>query len=795
MESYMSWIDWLILCLPVCFVVCMGFYTRKYIRGVSDYLSCGRLCGRYVLSLGEVANVLSVIGLLSFIEIRYKTGFALIFWTNLLLPVSIVLALTGFCTYRFRETRAMSVGQFIEIRYGSRALRIFSASLRSLAEMLANMIMPALAARFFIQILNLPDSICGIPTFDILIVFFLILAVSLIYVGGTLSLIITDTIQGIILYPLLICFIVFLFCKFSFTEQIMPVMADRVQGESFLNPFDISKLRDFNLFSMVIVAIFNQFMHRASWAGNGPDTAAKSAHEQKMAGLLSGWRMCIVHVFYVLVAMVLITYMNHKDFAGEANIVRKKLVARISNEIITDNHKKEKILNTISAVPPQIHTIGVDAPPSQKHNSDLEFLQTVHQALIREARSDAQKILTAESTSLRQNNEAWEEHSRNIIIEEEGKANDIFQQCRTLYNQLLLSVSMRQILPVGLFGAFCLLLFLAMLSTDDTRIFCSTLTIAQDCVLPFYKERMSPEKHIKMIRIVAICVGVFFALGSHFMAQLDYISLFVTLACAMWLSGCGPVMTFGLYWKKGTVQGAWAALLNGMIASILYIIVQRNWADIFYPALAKADLVDFCDKLLKILSYPFGSWITWEMDPVKCPVNSYEFTFFTSFFSVILYIVVSLLTCKKDFNMDKMLHRGEYQDPDEPNKNLKIDWSVKNIFKNLIGITPEYTAGDRFIAYGVFFHSFVFGFIIMFIAVLIWNIFSPWSMEAWKWYFFVHFFAVPGLIAAVCTFWFGIGGTKEICRLFKELKARTKVNILDDGYVEHETSSEDKNVK
>ena len=51
-----------------------------------------------------------------------------------------------------------------------------------------------------------------------------------------------------------------------------------------------------------------------------------------------------------------------------------------------------------------------------------------------------------------------------------------------------------------------------MLSTDDTRIFSATLTIAQDCVLPFYKERLSPEKHIKMIRIVAICIGVFFAL-------------------------------------------------------------------------------------------------------------------------------------------------------------------------------------------------------------------------------------------------------------------------------------------
>ena len=236
----MSWIDWLILCLPVAFVMYMGFYSRRFIRGVSDYLSCGRLCGRYVLSVGEVANALSIIGLLSYIEIKYKTGFALSFWNKLLVPVTIVLGLAGYCTYRFRETRAMSIGQFLEIRYGSRKLRIFASSLRSLTEMLANMIMPALAARFFIQMLDLPQKICGIPTFDILIVFFLVLAITLICFGGTLALVITDTIQGMFLYPLLVCFIIFLIYKFSFADQIMPTMADRVGGESFLNPFDPS---------------------------------------------------------------------------------------------------------------------------------------------------------------------------------------------------------------------------------------------------------------------------------------------------------------------------------------------------------------------------------------------------------------------------------------------------------------------------------------------------------------------------------------------------------------------------
>ena len=787
----MSWIDWIILIIPVCFVIFMGFYCRKYIRSVSDYLSGGRLCGRYVLSLGDIASALSVIGLLAFIEIRYKTGFALSFWGNLLLPVTTLLALTGFCVYRFRETRAMSLGQFIELRYGSRKLRVFSASLRSLAEMLANMIMPALAARFFIQMLNLPDKIYGIPTFDILIVLFLTLAITLICLGGTLSLVITDTIQGMILYPLLICFIVFLMCKFSFSEQIMPVMTDRVQGESFLNPFDISELRDFNFFSMVIVALFYTIMHRASWMGGGADTAARSAHEQKMAGLLSCWRICVINVFYVIVAVGIITFMNHKDFANEANAVRKKLVLRVSNEIIHDQDKRVNLNNTISAIPPQIHTIGLNAPPSQENNQDTAFLQNIHATLLKGARKDAETKLNAENTELCQNSSTWQDHVNKTIIEEEGKANDLFQQCRTLYHQQMLAVAMRQMLPPGLFGAFCLLLFLAMLSTDDTRIYSAALTISQDCVFPFYKEELTPEKHIKMIRIVSICVGVFFALGSHFMAQLDYINLFVTLACAMWLSGSAPVMTFGLYWKKGTVYGAWAALLNGMISSILYILVQRNWADVVYPALAKANMVESTDKLLKIISSPFGSWISWKMDAVKCPVNSYEFTFFASVFSILLYIIISLLTCKKDFNMDKMLHRGEYEDPNEPPKNLKIDWSIRNIFKNLISITPEYTKGDRFIAYSTFIYSFVYSFIVMFVGILIWNAVTPWTIEYWQWYFYIYFFAVPGLIAGVSLFWFGIGGIKDIRRLFHDLKTRTQVNILDDGRVEHENESQD----
>ena len=59
----MGLIDCLIVIIPVTFVIGMGFYSRKYIRGVADFLAAGRVCGRYVICVGDVANALSIIGL------------------------------------------------------------------------------------------------------------------------------------------------------------------------------------------------------------------------------------------------------------------------------------------------------------------------------------------------------------------------------------------------------------------------------------------------------------------------------------------------------------------------------------------------------------------------------------------------------------------------------------------------------------------------------------------------------------------------------------------------------------
>ena len=155
----MSWIDWCIVIVPIVLIVWMAVHSGKYARGVVDYLAAGRIAGRYILGVGDMAAALSVITLIAGTEARYQTGFVVGFWGAITAPVGIFIALTGYCTYRWRQTRCLSLGQFLELRYGSKFFRVFCAALRTIAEMVTNAIGPAIATNFFIYYLGLPHRV------------------------------------------------------------------------------------------------------------------------------------------------------------------------------------------------------------------------------------------------------------------------------------------------------------------------------------------------------------------------------------------------------------------------------------------------------------------------------------------------------------------------------------------------------------------------------------------------------------------------------------------------------------
>lgn len=727
-------------------VIMIAFHSRKYIRGVVDYLAAGRVAGRYVLAIGDLQGALSVITLVALVEAYYQTGIGVSYWNAMTVPIGMILSLTGFVVYRFRETRALSFGQFLEMRY-NRKLRIFAAVLRTISEMLTNAIGPAIAARFFIYYLGFQDKLtfCGItiPTFSIVLGIALTLALVVLLPGGRISLVITDCIQGLCCYPIFVLIIIFVFVRFSWFNEMAPVLLDRVPGESFLNPFDVSKLRNFNVFAL-IVGLTASILNRASWMGNDSSSAGRTAHEQKMASVLGTWRYAFTMSVLGLIGFMMIGLMNHRHFAGDAREIRTTLAQRIDTEIEPTGERQAELMASLAEMPLQEHQIGVDAPLSQERNLDTPWLEKAH------------------------------DHYGH-----DPKGNYLFQKFRTLFYQMMLPISLRKVLPTGLVGLFALLMLLLLVSTDDTRIFNSASTIIQDVVVPLCKKPLSPQAHVKLLKISSIGVGIFFFISALLFTQLDFINMFITIVSAIWLGGAGPVMLLGLYTRFGTTAGAFSSIFIGSGIAITGMTLQGNWAKIVYPFLNSHQLVEPIGNMLEKITSFTSPYVVWKMDAVKFPINSMEIYFIAMMAGLLAYIVVSLFTCKEKYNLERLLHRGKYR---VDGLEIKQKWTLKNAFPKILGITPEYSKGDRIMTYGIFVYSFVWSVVIVFLGTLVWNLFSPLPPRWWSFHFFITLFGVTGFIGLVSTVWFFIGGVIDMKKLFRDLKDRID-NPLDNGTV------------
>ena len=743
-----GWFNWTLVGLAIVGILGLSLYCRRYIRDVADFLSAGRVAGRYVICVGSMEEALGIIALVQMMERNYLCGFAIAFWNIAIVALNMVLNLSGWCTYRFRETRAMSFGQFLEIRY-NRTIRIVASVIRAGADILTEILLPSLAARFFIYFFDLPFSfqVCGIEvsTYVVIMLFTLSIALFIICSGGSVALLVADCVQGLLCYPLFFMIVAFAFFTFSWNDQISPTLLDRVPGESFLNPFDVFNLRNFNIF-MIFVGVFSNIMNRAIWLGSGFSTSAKSAHEQKMAGVLGVWRGGFSSLMLTMLGVMMIVMMNHQDFSAKAQKTRIQLSQKVASEVMPENLRND-FNSRIKDIPEQKQHIGVDPKLSQKQNLDTPYL-------------DASEAAMKKTT---------------------GNGNYEFQKFRTLYSQLMFPIAMRNLMPKWLLGMLMILAVMLMISTDCSRIFMIAAGIAQDLVLPFLKKPMETKHQLWMIRAFAVLVAVTFFIGSLFMAQVDYIQLFIVSVGALWTGGAGALAVFGLYSRFGNTAGAFASLIGGSGFSLVTWLISQNWANHVYPWLYRRGWVPALTRFFDAASAPFQPIVVWKMDAQKFPINAYERLFIALLISIICYVVVSLITYRKPFNLEKMLHRGEYAD--DKSKVIATKWTLKNIFSKLIGINPEYTKGDRIIARAVFCYTFIYRFLICFVLVLIVNRFWPWRSPQWSLYYLTTLIIIPSIVGIVSTFWFSIGGIIDLKRMFHDLAAR-KRDFTDDGRVD-----------
>ncbi|MFG0249069.1 MAG: sodium:solute symporter [Phycisphaeraceae bacterium JB051] len=643
----LTWIDWAVVVGFIGFLAALAAYTKRYTKSVSDFLAADRCAGRYLLTMSEGMAGLGAASVIANFEKFYKAGFAASWWGLMLAPVGIIIALSGWVLYRYRETRAMTMAQFFEMRY-SKKFRVYAGVLAWISGTINYGIFPSIIANFLIHFCGLPQhfELFGISIWTFPVVMAVMLSIALFFTlsGGMIAVMITDFVQAQFTNIVFLIVMIVLFSKFSWSD-ITTTLNNAPVGKSMVNPFDQSNVSDFNFYFFAIFA-FKAFYNCLGWQGSqGYHCSAKSPHEAKMAKVLGEWRSGVTYLMLLLMPICAYVLMHAPEHAQVA-------------------HTTQQALDQIT---------------------------------------DAQ-----------------------------------------VQKQMTVPVALSQIFPAGVLGLFCAAMISAAISTDDTYLHSWGSIFIQDVLLPFKKKPLTQKQHLKWLRLSIVGVAVFAFFFSLLFPLRDYLFMFFLLTGTIYLGGSGSVIIGGLYWRRATTQGAWAAMTVGWVVAVIGITLQVIWPKV--PA-----LLELADKF---------------------PLNGAWLALVAYLTSMTVFVVVSLLTCKEPFNLEKMLHRGEYAIEGEHAGKPARGWRA-------LGITSEFTLGDKIIYY--FKLSWTGTWFFLFVGITIWALVWGVPESFWNgWWGFK--IALAGVIGVITIVWFLWGGIRDLLDLFKTLRGH-QVNEMDDGRV------------
>jgi solute:Na+ symporter, SSS family len=642
----MALIDWIALSVAVVMVLAIAMVSRTYLKSVADYMAGGRCAGRYMLCVARAEMGSGAVVFVALFEIFARAGFTMTWWNWITIPIMTLVAICGFVVYRYRETRAMTLAQFFEMRY-SRAFRIFTGFIGFFAGIMNFGIIPAVGARFFVYFMGLPATVTmagfAVPTFVVLMVIFMTITVILTVSGGQITVMLTDCASGLMDSWLFLAVIVTLIVMFDW-GQVSEAMLSRPPGQSMMNPFDSLKIKDFNLWFVLMGIGLSTYGTMAWQNASAYNSAARTPHESRMGNLLGRWREFAKHLTVTMLAIAAVTFLQHPDFAQQA-----------------------------AAVPAMLGRIG-----------DPQIQQ-----------------------------------------------------------QMTIPLALSVLLPAGIKGLLCAILITGVFGGDSTHLHSWGSMFIQDIVLPLRKKPFQPKTQILLLRLAMIGVGLFAVVFGSLFSQTEYIAMWFRVTTAIYVGGAGSVIIGGLYWKKGTAAAAWTAMLTGSFLSVGGIIVRQIHRDF--------------------------------------PLNGMHISFAAMLVSISAYIVVSLLTCKKDFNMDRLLHRGRYAVADDTVKVEAEPLRRRFRWARLIGINEKFSRGDRWIAGGLFGWG-MFWFFVMLVGTL-WQSIQPWSDRVWSIFWLWAAILIPLCITLVTTVWFTAGVMVDLRKFFNAL-LHERVDVSDDGRVE-----------
>jgi SSS family solute:Na+ symporter len=326
----MALLDWIILIVFTLLLFGIVVFFKRYTRSVADFLSANRAAGRYLVTMAEGASGLGAINLIAYFEMYYLAGFVPAFWQLMLLPAALIISTSGWVIYRYRQTRAMTLGQFFELRYG-RKFRIFAGGLAFFSGIINYGIFPAVTARFFVYFCGLPQSFTigslEMQTYPVVMILLLSTALFFTLTGGQIVIMVTDFVQAQFVNVVLVAVLIFLVLHFNMDTVKEALQSVGGSGQSRINPFDAGEVKHFNAFYF-LVNLFGAFYWTMAWqGGQAYNSSARSPHEARMGKVLAQWRTAVTTLLPIFLPIAALVVMHSADFSAQAQAANEALGA------------------------------------------------------------------------------------------------------------------------------------------------------------------------------------------------------------------------------------------------------------------------------------------------------------------------------------------------------------------------------------------------------------------------------------------------------------------------------------
>lgn len=332
----MALLDWIVVAAVLGLFIFMAAISNRLTRSVADYLVAGRGAGRYLLTVSSGTEWIGVIAISAMFEAYYIGGLNVMWWVMLTTPFFAYIQITGFGMYRFRETRSMTIAEFLEKRY-SRPVRTLGATASWLSGMVAFGFVPLITARFLMALIGLKASFTlggmDIPTFPV--VTFLVVGLPLLFVltGGHMTVLISDFVQGLFMNVAALALVFTVISTvFQWDQVVFSLKAAGTENASLLNPLATSEMADFGPGFFIVAVILQVYSVMSNVAAQGFTGSAKNAHELRMGNLLAQIRWQGILIFFMVFVLVTRTFMHHPDHANTAVAINHTIDAVLGSQ-------------------------------------------------------------------------------------------------------------------------------------------------------------------------------------------------------------------------------------------------------------------------------------------------------------------------------------------------------------------------------------------------------------------------------------------------------------------------------